>query len=140
MSRKTRKSRRGRNARAKGHAFERFVANALKSIGYAEARRNLSQTRTARKEGPDVLGVPWFIECTNGTKTVPSKWRQAERDRATWTVTMPIVVIKRDRSEAVCWMEASVLGIDRAPSDLIVPCPLSSWLAILAARERAVVA
>jgi len=57
----------GKQNRKRGQDFERLVAKELAKV-WPEARRNLSQTRTAKKEGGDILGTPYFVECKSSKK------------------------------------------------------------------------
>lgn len=70
----------GKRSRDKGANWERKVAKILANI-WPEARRNLSQSRSARREGGDILGTPFHIECKAEKRVdVNAAWRQAKRD------------------------------------------------------------
>lgn len=70
----------GKRSRDKGANWERKVAKILANI-WPEARRNLSQSRSARREGGDILGTPFHVECKAEKRVdVNAAWRQAQRD------------------------------------------------------------
>lgn len=71
----------GRQNRARGQAFERLVAKELAKV-WPEARRNLSQTRTAKKEGGDILGTPHFWECKSGQWSLSADLAKARVEAA----------------------------------------------------------
>jgi len=69
------RSDRGRRNRAKGVAFERKVANALKPA-FPNARRLFGQAREG-DEVPDIGGTPFWVECAKGsTNAIHDKLRQ----------------------------------------------------------------
>lgn len=91
----------GAGRRAKGAAFEREVADSLRSL-WLEARRNLSQTRSAAREGGDILDVaPYHVECKRGAATIQSAMRQAARDCGG---NIPVVISRQDRGESLVTM------------------------------------
>lgn len=82
----------GRQNRARGQAFEREVAKALAAV-WPEARRNLSQVRTAKKEGGDILGTPIYWECKSGKNPdLAAAWAQAMDDSGT---NRPMAIVYR---------------------------------------------
>jgi hypothetical protein len=82
----------GKGRRTKGAAFERYVAWLMRRI-FPSAERTIAQTRSAKREGGDVLNCgPYHVEAKHGTATVYSAMRQAERDCAAGRT--PIVVSK----------------------------------------------
>ena len=82
----------GKRSRDKGANWERKVAKILANI-WPEARRNLSQSRSARREGGDILGTPFHVECKAEKRVdVNAAWRQAQRD-ADLSGPLPLVVI-----------------------------------------------
>ena len=97
----------GAGRRAKGAAFEREIADALRRI-WPDARRNLSQTRSAKQEGGDVLGVsPYHVECKRGVATIQSAMRQACADSQSATAAdgnVPVVVSRQDRGQTLVTM------------------------------------
>lgn len=119
----------GRQNRARGQAFEREVAKLLRSL-WPDAERNIAQARTARREGCDVEGTPWWVECKSGRGI---DWRaaleQAERD----TDGRRCVVIGRELGKRV------LMAYFRSP---IGRCPcmwmtLGDWLLEVSATHRA---
>lgn len=91
----------GAGRRAKGAAYEREIADALRPI-WPYARRNLSQTRSAAREGGDVIGVaPYHVECKRGAATIQSAMRQAARDCG---AAVPVVISRQDRGESLVTM------------------------------------
>ena len=117
----------GRQNRARGHAFEREVAELLRAV-WPDAERNLAQARTAKREGCDVEGTPWWIECKSGKGI---DWRaaleQAERDSDGRTV----VVIGRERGKRVL-MAYLRLSTGRRPGLWMT---LGDWLLEVARAE-----
>jgi len=81
---------RGKRSRTKGIVWEREVARRLRAI-YPEARRG-AQSRTG-SDAPDVMGLPWHVECKCGVKPNPrAAMEQAERDSG----GLPVVVAIHD--------------------------------------------
>lgn len=105
-TKKRTRSQNGRRSRAKGHAFEREVAAAFRPVA-PDAERCIAQTRTAAREGCDVEGTPFWIECKVGARpNVLDAMRQATRDRG--EDTRPVLVVaKRDRESVTVTMELS---------------------------------
>lgn len=97
----------GAGRRAKGAAFEREIADALRRI-WPDARRNLSQTRSAKQEGGDILDVaPYHVECKRGAATIQSAMRQACADSQGATAAqgnIPVVVSRQDRGQTLVTM------------------------------------
>ena len=71
----TDRSDRGRSARTKGTTFERKVAKLLRAL-WPNAKRGFGQARDF-KENPDVVGTPFWIECSDSSASIQSKMRQA---------------------------------------------------------------
>jgi len=95
----------GKGRRNKGAAFEREVAEMLRPV-WPAARRNLSQTRTAKVEGGDVQNThPFHIKCKRGAATIQSAMRQAARDCA--ESCAPVVASRQDRGDTLVTMLAS---------------------------------
>lgn len=93
------KSQNGRRSRAKGAAFERWVVSELRRVGLP-AERNIAQVRTAAREGCDVEGTEWWIECKVGAAPNPfTAYVQAESDRPDHDARPILVAWKRDRHE-----------------------------------------
>lgn len=70
----------GRRARKKGQEFQKSIEHAL-AVVYPEAK-SASQYLSGKREGSDVQGTPYFIECKDHkTISIPAWWRQAEDDR-----------------------------------------------------------
>ena len=117
----------GKQNRARGQAFERTVAKELAKV-WPEARRNLSQTRTAKKEGGDILYAGgYFVECKSSKKVDPfSAWEAAFEDNET---PGPVVLVYRDgRTLMACLVV--VTGATSSPLRHVLGCVrLSSWLA-----------
>ena len=110
----------GRQSRAHGHAWEREVAEVLKVI-WPAAVRNLSQTRSASKEGCDILGTPFWVEAKAGRKVdVKAAWKQAEADRMDHELRQPmrpiLLVVKEHhrRPFVVCTFTTRRIEIGRA--------------------------
>lgn len=94
----------GRQNRARGQAFERLVAKELAKV-WPEARRNLSQVRTAKREGGDILGVPYHVECKSGKANLSTAWDQASSDNL---VGLPTVVVYRSGRRLMVHLLAQV--------------------------------
>ena len=124
----------GKHSRRKGVRFELDVAEALRAV-YPEARRNLSQSRTARREGGDILGVPFHVECKAGARIdLDAALAQAEADTIGGMSPMHlrcVVVAKQDRKPAVVYARARVLGWTDAPPWLVVTIPAADWYTLL---------
>ncbi len=122
------KSQNGRRSRSKGAAFERWVVNELKRKGL-EAERNIAQVRTAKREGCDVEGTGWFIECKVGANPdVKAAMEQARSDRG--GDMRPIVVIwKKDRMEPMATFRGGT-----ARGQLVCTVRFDAWLSLLAAE------
>ena len=93
--------------RAKGHAFERLVANLFKAAGWTNAKRGLGQARHA--EVPDVQGVPpWWPELKRMRKCdIPAALAQALRDCTrdpSTPYTIPVAITKDDNGPIVVSM------------------------------------
>jgi hypothetical protein len=89
----------GKGRRTKGAVFERLVAGLMRRI-FPSAERNIAQTRSAKREGGDVLNCGLFhVECKHGVATVYSAMRQAEADCRVGRV--PIVVSKPNGGRSV---------------------------------------
>jgi len=98
----------GKQNRKRGQDFERLVAKELAKV-WPEARRNLSQTRTAKKEGGDILGVPFHAECKSGKRVdLRTAWAQAVVDSGD---SMRAVVLYKEGRQlmAMCMMPVSSL-------------------------------
>lgn len=95
--------------RAKGRAFEQKVSELFRQAGFADAKRGLSQCRSAR-ETADVEGTPWWVECKRGRRV---NYQQAmEQAKSATDGRVPIVVGKDDRGDvlvAMRWKDWSCL-------------------------------
>lgn len=112
------RSQNGRRSRTKGHAWERDVAAIFAAIyPDRDVRRNIAQSRTAKREGADILGLPWWVECKVGaTLDLRSALAQAEADS---DGRPALVVAKQDRREAVVharlrtlWRPSEAVAVD----------------------------
>jgi hypothetical protein len=116
------RSQNAKRSRSKGAAWEREIATMLAPLWpQSDVRRNLSQSRSARREGGDVIGSPFHIEAKVGAHpNVEAALVQGERDAAG---SAPVLVIaKRDRCEPVVFCRLSVLT--RRETD-VVPITLT---------------
>jgi hypothetical protein len=141
------KSQNGKRSRSKGHAWERAVSDALRAI-WPDARRNLSQTRSARREGPDILGVPQglWIECKCGGPA--ARPHVALENAAVDAVAQQrgtsevLIVGKPDRLEPYVYGHlGTIAGLcGYAPStravDLYARVPLSEFIREVALTQR----
>lgn len=94
MTRPTAKRSHGKRSVEKGKAYERKIVNVLKAAGI-ECERNVAQSRSAKREGCDIEGTPWWIELTHAKAADPvAKWEQALAD-AGEADRRPILVIWR---------------------------------------------
>ena len=130
------KSQNGRRSRAKGHAFERWVVAELHRVGLP-AERNISQVRTAAREGCDVEGSEWWIECKVGAKPdhrAAHAQASADRDRRDEDERPVVVVWKRDRHEAMatCSLGDISDGGERAGAGPLVTMRFAEWLEMAA--------
>ncbi len=87
-------SQNARRSRSKGAAWERDLSAVLRAV-YPEAARCIAQSRTAKREGCDVEGTPWWIESKVGARPdILGAIRQALAD----TDGRPVLVVtKQDR-------------------------------------------
>ncbi len=108
------------NSVRKGKMFEREIVRRLRAAGI-ECHRNLSQTRSAKQEGCDIEGTPWWLElCHAKTASPEKKFSQALHDQNGSRDVRPIVVIwKRDGfRETQATMSLDVLlALDRGDVD-----------------------
>ena len=87
-------SRNGKRSRRKGAAWERDLATILRSV-YPKAERCIAQSRTAKREGCDVEGTPFWIESKVGARPdILGAVRQAQADTDGRSV---LIVTKQDR-------------------------------------------
>lgn len=96
-------------SRTKGAAYERQIVHVLSAI-WPAARRNLSQTRGARREGGDVLGTPYHVECKHKRAlSLDDALAQAEADSG----GAPAIVIARRHGErhSVVYGRCATLGL-----------------------------
>ncbi len=91
----------GLRSRRKGAGFERAIANRWAESIYPDAKRGLVQSRSA-KEGPDVEGTPWWVECKAGKS--PRLWAALAQAQAATDGRPCVVVAKRDRQQPVVLM------------------------------------
>ena len=126
----------GRSNVTKGKAFERWVVNQLQAAGIA-CERNIAQSRSAKREGCDVEGTDWWIECGYGKTIDPrSKYAQASSDwYAAADDLRPIVVVtKRPHCEPQATMalaEAATLYVGpmgRSSDGPLVTMRFVDWL------------
>lgn len=93
-------SQNGKRSRAKGAAFERYVASVFAAV-YPDAKRCIGQARTAASEGCDVEGTPWWIECKVGDRPdIHGAFKQSRKDRGNKD-SRPIAVISQRTREPV---------------------------------------
>lgn len=86
----------GKTAVEKGKAYERKIVNVLKAAGI-ECKRNVAQSRSAKREGCDIEGTPWWIELTHAKAADPeAKWEQAFADQDGGDMRPIIVIWRRD--------------------------------------------
>lgn len=103
------KAKGGKASRAKGHGYERDVANYLKPI-YPNAKRGLQGRDGA--EACDVEGTPLFIECKRHRKiTGPlALYRKACEDAASDPEQRPaVMVLKEDGGPEVALVPLELL-------------------------------
>ena len=91
----------GLRSRRKGATFERTIAKRFAEGIYPDAKRGLVQARCA-KEGPDVEGTPWWVECKAGKS--PRLWAALAQAQAATDGRPCLVVAKRDRLAPVVLM------------------------------------
>jgi len=99
----------GKSSCRKGKDFERQIVHAISCL-WPEARRNISQSRGARREGGDILGTPYFIECKHKRAlSLDDALAQAEADSG----GAPAIVIARRHGErhSVVYGRCAALGL-----------------------------
>lgn len=80
--------------RIKGHAFERQIAIDLRSF-YPEARRGLQARDGA--ECPDVIGVPFWVECKAHRRVnIQKAMNEARADAEQAKSDLPVLVVSKD--------------------------------------------
>ena len=92
----------GKRERTKGAVFEREVANLMRSIGYADAKRGIGQARSGG-EVPDVDGTPWWIEAKH-RKAIDVHGAYQQGADASDDRREVLAVTKRDRGEVLVTM------------------------------------
>ncbi len=133
------RSQNGRRSRAKGAAWEREAASILRAI-YPGAERNIAQTRSARREGCDIKGTPWWVECKVGANiNLKQAYGQALSDGG----DKVLVVAKQDRREPVVYvglehLVAELGGTYPERDGLMVevPLPLYAFVELIADAQR----
>ncbi len=129
------KSQNGRRSVIMGKAFERYTVNELQRIGLP-AERNLAQTRSAAREGCDVEGSDYWIECKVGADPDPrAAYAQARRDRGD-SDSRPIVVVwKKHWQEPMAtlglWDACACSPHRRAEGGPLVTMLFADWLALV---------
>jgi len=102
----------GARSRRKGAKGERDISERLRTFGFLDARRNLSQSRTGKQEGGDIFGEDlrdYHIEVKTGKSfTYEGALRQAVNDNSTHD-RLPVAVCRRDNGEAVAVLRADDL-------------------------------
>lgn len=102
----------GRRSREKGAAYEREIAATLKRV-FPVAARSFGQSR-AGDETPDIVGTPWWIECTHGkAPNILGKMRQgraatAATPSARYRDAHVVVFSRRDRKGDLVTMPLSL--------------------------------
>lgn len=111
----------GRLSRRSGHAFERLVAKIFAAL-YPEAdvRRCIAQSRMARREGCDVEGTPWWVECKTGRAI---DWRAALEQAEADTDGRPCIVVGRVKGERVIYVYCHA-------RELGAGCTTAVWLTL----------
>jgi hypothetical protein len=137
----------GVRSREKGRKYEQKIVQKLRAAGFVSAARNLSQSRTAKAEGPDIVGVHgvWLELCHAKNADPKRKHAQAVTDSA-GDGRRPVVVWRRDGflkdqvTVSIADLDALLLRLPqdllRLPQDLLlVTMDLDDFLAALR-RER----
>jgi hypothetical protein len=93
----------GAGRRAKGHSFERLIANAYRKRWPDAVVRRSQQSHKAHEPDVVVEDVPLWTECNHATNANPmAKLLQAERDTADVTETIwPVVVWRKTGSRTI---------------------------------------
>jgi hypothetical protein len=95
----------GKYQRTKGHNFERLVAKMFRRW-WPEARRGYQYRDGA--EAPDVVGTPFWVECKNHKKILPSEidhWLDFETVRL-------IIVYKQYKNINVAMRAMALAGLE----------------------------
>ncbi len=127
------KSQNGSRSRSKGVAWENEVARLFaKRFPDSDVRRCLAQSRTAKREGCDVEGTPWYVECkvgARGTVRLHAALEQAEKDSdGRWA----LVVAKEDRMEPVVYCRLQAIASSKWGTENVpVQMTLASFMAFL---------
>lgn len=100
---------RGRGARAKGHNFERKIANYLTEKTGLKFKRGLNQSRSGGAEGSDVMSeelpelhfeLKRMVRCN-----IKSALKQAQDDIDKQNVDrIPVIITKNDREDTLVTM------------------------------------
>ncbi len=126
------RSQNAKRSRSKGAAWERDLAAMLQPLWpQSDVRRNLSQSRGARREGGDILGTPFHVEAKCGANPdLEAALVQGERDAAG---SVPVLVVsKRDRHEPVVFTRLSTITRE-ARHVTPITLTLARWLALVSA-------
>ena len=114
----------GRMSRQKGASFERGIANDLKVIFGADAKRGIGQTRSAR-EVADVDGTPFWLELKN--KKALSISKVVEQARSETDGRPPVLVIKHGRSEILACVPWALFVRILEELDSVTRARLKEW-------------
>lgn len=127
-------SARGRSNRNRGAVFERLIVRKLQDAGIA-CERNIAQSRSASREGCDIEGTDWWIECGTGATVNPrAKFDQGCRDNA--SDDRPVVAITR-RGRGDVLATVGITGDVFGPFPVVVTMSLEDWIRIAKAKAAA---
>lgn len=132
----------GTRSREKGAEYERKIVKKLREAGFVSAKRNLSQSRTAKAEGPDIVGVPgvWLELCHAKEAYPEKKHAQAVADADAWLGDRgrPVVVWRRNgflKDQVTVSAKDLFALCFLVPNDTLVTMDFDAFVEILR-RER----
>ena len=127
----------GARSSEKGAEYERKIVKKLHEAGFVSAKRNLSQSRTAKAEGPDIVGVHgvWFELCHAKNADPRKKHAQAVSDAEgfdAWSAS-PVVVWRRNGflKDQVTLSVGSLRALCPSASATLVTADLDDFLWML---------
>lgn len=112
----------GRRSQVKGANWEREVAHMLEDV-WPEARRSGHLQRARGSDDPDVLGVPFHVECKVGKRPLLRAALAQAATGAEVTGKAPVAVVKDN-------------GAGQRPAQTYALMKLDDWLLLVKEARR----